>query len=451
MMYRYYFEINKRIFVGCVFIIVIVTSSLLSSNWPNWRGPFFNGSTDEINLPAEWSTTDNINWSAELPGSSAATPIIWNDKIFISGVDVSSDELIAMCFDRNHGKLLWRHRIAQGTRRDRRSTYAASSPTTDGINVVFFYSSGELVCFDVEGKIRWERNIQNEYGQFAFFWTFASSPVLFEDKLYLQVLQRDVPVQGRGKADQKNESYILALNPSTGETIWQHIRPTEAILESHEAYSTPIPVILNGIKQLVVAGGDVLTGHDLASGKELWRWGTWNPNRNTAYPLIPSPVLGENNVLVCGPKGEPVYCIQPAERPNLSQEAVLWNSADISRNMTSNVPTPAFYEGDFFILSDLKKNLIRIDSKTGKIKWQINTPGRSKYEASPLVGDGKIYIIDHGGEVAILDAMNGKVLKVIPMDDPSGGELVRASICASEGQLFIRTTRRLFCVGQRTK
>jgi outer membrane protein assembly factor BamB len=444
---------NKTILniIKLIFILSLLNPLAVShgKNWPNWRGPFFNGSTDESNLPSIWSKTENIKWIADLPRSSAATPIIWNNRIFISGLEISSDELLAMCFDRKNGKLLWKYKITEGIRRDRRSTYAAPSPTTDGKNVIFFYSSGDLVCFDFDGNQQWKRNVHNDYGQFSFFWTFASSPVLFEGKLFLQVLQRDVPVRGRGKTDRKNDSYLLAMNPASGETIWRHIRPTEAILESHEAFSTPIPGVIYGTKQLIVAGGDILTGHELSTGKELWRWGTWNPNRNTAYPLIPSPVLGKDIVLVCGPKREPVYCIQPQNIGDLDQNAVLWDSKNISNDMTSNVPTPAFYEGDFFILSDLRKTLMRVAAKTGKIKWQIDSPGRAKYEASPLVGDGKVYIINHDGEAAIINAANGDILRSMTMDDPNGGELVRASVCASDGQLFIRTTRQLFCIEEK--
>jgi outer membrane protein assembly factor BamB len=99
-------------------------------------------------------------------------------------------------------------------------------------------------------------------------------------------------------------------------------------------------------------------------------------------------------------------------------------------------------------LSDLRKSLSRVEPRTGNVKWTIQTPGRAKYEASPLAADGKIYIINHAGEAAVIDAANGNVLNSIPMDKPSGQEVVRASISAAYGHLFIRTTRRLYCVGK---
>jgi outer membrane protein assembly factor BamB len=435
--------------IDCKFLILMLVfgSVAQAGDWPHWRGPFFNGSTDEKNLPSDWSQTEGIAWSVDLPGSSAATPIIYKDRVFLSGVDSDKDMLLAMCFDRTNGNLIWRHEIAKGISHDRRSTFAASSPVTDGEVVVFFYANGDLVCFDMEGNRQWARNLHDDYGEFAFNWTFASSPTLFNDKLYIQILQRDVPVRGRGMTDRKNESYILALDPATGKDLWRQIRPSEAQAESREAYSTPIPSTLGGKEQLLVVGGDVLTGHDLETGRELWRWGTWNPDRIRHWRHVPSPIAGEDIVLVCAPKNDPIYAIRPNGTGVLDNSAIVWVSRDV-REISSDVPTPAFYDGDFFVLSDLRQSLSRVEPKTGKAKWTIPTPGNAKYEASPLAADGKIYIINHAGQAAVIDAANGDVLKVIPMDEVSGQKVVRASISAAYGQLFIRTTSRLYCVGK---
>ncbi len=437
---------TRKYHLFLLFVLAIL-SVAQANDWPQWRGPYFNGSTDEKNLPSDWSQTENIAWSVDLPGSSAATPIIQADRIFLSGVDSEEEVLLAMCFERMSGKLLWKHDIAQGTSHDKRSTFAASSPLTDGKIVVFFYANGDLVCFDSDGDRRWARNLHKDYGPFAFQWTFASSPTLFNGKLYVQILQRDVPVRGRGLSGQKNESYLLALNPNTGETLWRVIRPSQARRESREAYSTPIPFTLNGKQQLLIAGGDALTGHDLETGKELWRWGTWNPRRITHWRLVPSPVTGEDIILACAPKTDPIYAIRPNGTGILDDSAIAWTSLE-EKKVTSDVPTPAYYDGDFFVLSDLRKYLSRVEPRTGKVKWGIDTPGRAKYEASPLAADGKIYIINHDGEAAVIHAENGKILNVIPMDSTSGGEVVRASIVAAQGQLFIRTTRKLYCVGK---
>ncbi len=287
----------------CLLFVLTAVSSAQAENWPQWRGPYFNGSTSETGLPSDWSTTENIAWSASLPGAAASTPIVWETRVFLSGVDAAKDMLQAMCFDRVSGKLLWSHDVAKGVRQDERSNKASSSPVTDGKLAVFLYGSGDLVCFDMDGGRRWARNIQQDYGPLAFFWTFGGSPLLYEGKLYLQVLQRNVPVDGRGL--EGNESYLLALDPRTGKTLWRHVRPSQAVAESQESHTTPIPMLHNGRKQLLIAGGDALSGHDLATGKELWRWGDWNPSRSPNWPLIASPVAGEGSLWSASPKVNP--------------------------------------------------------------------------------------------------------------------------------------------------
>ena len=431
--------------------LVLTAASLAEAgDWPQWRGPYFNGATDEKNLPSDWSKTENVAWSVDLPGAAAATPIIWSDKVFLSSADPAKDVLQAMCYHRSDGKLLWQHDVASGIRRDYRSTFAAPSPVTDGSIVVFFYGSGDLVCFDLDGRRRWARNIQKDYGTFAFQWTFSSSPLLWEGRLYLPVLQRDVPVgSGQWRAGEGEiESFLLAMDPQTGETLWRQVRPSQALAESREAFTTPIPLEHEGTRQLLLAGGDVLTGHDPATGRELWRWGTWNPLRIPHWRLVPSPVAGDGVILACAPKRDPIYAVKAGMQGVLDDGEIAWSSRGV-REVSSDVPTPAYYDGDFFVLSDVQKCLSRVEPRSGKVKWTVPTPGRAKYEASPLAADGKIYLINFDGEVAVMCASGGEVLNVIPMDEPAGPEVVRSSISAAYGQLFIRTTRKLYCVGRK--
>jgi outer membrane protein assembly factor BamB len=432
---------------GVLMVLVLAAvSGAPAANWPQWRGPQFNGSTDERNLPAQWSRTENVAWKADLPGAAAATPIVWEDRVLVSGVDSAKNTLQAQCFERTSGKLRWSHNVAQGVRKDERSNFASGSPVTDGRLAIFFYGNGDLVAFDLDGRRRWARNIQQDYGPFAFNWTFSSSPLLWNGKLYLQVLQRDVPVEGRGWADRENESYLLALEPETGRTLWRTVRPSAAVAESREAFTTPIPCEHAGRPQLLIAGGDALSGHDPATGAELWRWGTWNKERIPHWRLVVSPVAGDGIVLACAPKRDPIYAVRLGGAGTLDDRALAWVSRD-HKEVSSDVPTPAFWDGDFFVLSDVRKCLSRVEPRTGKVKWTVPTPGRAKYEASPLAADGRLYLINFDGEVAVLSADTGAVLRVIPMDTPQGGEVVRASISAAHGHLFIRTTRQLYCVG----
>ncbi len=429
-------------------LLFLSCTSVFAENWATFRGPNHNGFTDETDLPAKFSPTENVVWSKKLPGASAAVPIVWEDKVFVSSTDPLNDGLLAMCIDRKSGDVLWRKRVADGTRRDSRSNFAAPTPATDGEVVVFFYGTGWMVAYDFDGKEVWKKSIPEEYGEFAFLWTFSTSPLIHDGKLYLQVLQRDTPVNGRGFKDKVNDSYLLALSPKTGEEIFKVVRPSNAKSESREAFTTPVPYTHEGREELLVIGGDALSGHDPDTGKELWRWGTWNPERIGHWRLVPSPVAGDGVILACAPKKEPIYAIKAGGNGDLSdkQEAVAWTSVD-PKVVSSDVPTPAFAYGDFFILNKDRKMLVRVEPKTGEIKWKVRIAGNADYEASPLVADGKIYIMNFKSQVYVYDAKNGDKLADVKMDEPQD-DAARSAIVAAQGQLFIRTPSKLFCIAK---
>ncbi|MFO0868343.1 MAG: PQQ-binding-like beta-propeller repeat protein [Pirellulales bacterium] len=419
---------------------------LPAENWPQFRGPHFNGSSGEKNLPVKFSRTENVAWVVALPGAAAATPAIWGDRVFVSSTDAESKSLVALCLDRLSGKLLWQHKVADGLSQDSRSNYASPSPATDGQRVIFFYGNGELAAFDLAGQKLWGRNLQHDYGEFAFQWTFSTSPLLYQDKLYMQVLQRNEPARGRGAKGGKSESYLLALDPASGKELWRHVRPSQAVAESLEAFSTPVPWENAGRTELLIVGGDDISGHDPATGQELWRWGTWNPSRIGHWRLVPSPVAGGGVILACAPKGDPIYAVKAGGTGRLADDQLAWVTRD-DKSLTTDVPTPAFADGDFFVLSDVRKSLCRVDPKTGRARWQFKTPGLAKYEASPLVADGKVYLINFVGDVVVVDAATGQQLALVSLDDPAD-DAVRSSIVASGGQLFIRVNRKLYCIGQ---
>lgn len=424
---------------------LLTASQLWAENWPQWRGPNFNGSSDEKNLPSQWSRTEGTAWTIDMPGTSASTAAVWDDLVFVSSADEQTKSLLAMCFDRKTGKPIWKEQASIGLSQDQKSNFASPSPTTDGKVVIFFYGNGELVAFDLKGKKLWAHNIQKEYGPFAFNWTFSTSPLLYGGKLYMQVLQRDVPVNGRGRADGPNESYLLALDPNSGKQLWRVVRPSDAVAESREAFTTPTPYEFNGRKELLVIGGDCLTGHDPATGKELWRWGTWNPTKIQHWRLVPSAVAGDGIILACAPKKDPIYAIKAGGKGTLTDAAIAWTS-DKAGPISSDVPTPAFYQGDFFVLNDGKRTLSRVEPKTGKIKWSTELPGRKKFEASPTCADGKIYAINFAGDVVVVGAEKGEVMATVAMGD-AGDDMIRSSVAISHGQLFIRTNHKLFCIG----
>ncbi|MDZ7620640.1 MAG: PQQ-binding-like beta-propeller repeat protein, partial [Patescibacteria group bacterium] len=162
-------------------LVLILASAAHAQNWPHWRGPSFDGSTEAGKLPANWSTTENVVWSVPLPGAAASTPIVWEERVFLSGVDEERGVLEVRCHDRRDGGCLWRHDVPGEPRRDYRSNYASNSPVTDGEVVVFFFGNGQLLGYDLDGKQLWSRDLQKDYGSFAFLWTFAASPTLWKD------------------------------------------------------------------------------------------------------------------------------------------------------------------------------------------------------------------------------------------------------------------------------
>ena len=416
-----------------------------AENWPHWRGPTFNGASTEQKLPDDFSKTNNVKWVAPLPGPSAATPVVWGDRVFVSSTDLRTKTLHALAFDAKSGKELWNNEVAPGFNLDDRSNLASPSPTTDGERVIFFYGTGDLVAFDFAGKKLWARDLQKDYGQFTYQWTYGASPTLYQGTLFVQVLQRDVPVHGRGRKDGPTDSYLLALDPKTGREIWKHVRPSEARQESHEAFSTPIPFEHKGRGELLVAGGDCITGHDLKTGTELWRWGTWNPTRITHWRLVPSPVAGDGVVLACAPKGSSVYAVKLGGAGALDDSGLAWVSKD--REISSDVCTPLFYQGKFYVLNGEKKTLARVDPATGQADWIGDLGTRVKIEASPTGADGKIYFQNFRGEVFIVAAAaEFKLLRTIPLGD-DGDNDNRASIAVAQGNLFIRTGGNLYCVG----
>lgn len=429
------------------FLSVLIPYAAGAADWPHWRGPEFNGTSDEAGLPTEFSPTNNVKWTAEMPGPSAATPIVSGERVFVSSTDSKARSLLALAFDRKTGKELWRQEISPGFSRDDRSNYASPSPVTDGKVVVFLYGNGALAVFDLAGKQLWTRNLEKDYGQFAYQWTYGASPTICDGKLFVQVLQRSTPVNGRGRTDGPNESYLLALDPATGKEFWRHIRPSgDAKAESMEAYSTPIPVKVDGKLQMLIAGADCITGHNASDGKELWRWGTWNPTRIGHWRLVPSPVTDGKVALVLAPKGAPGYAVKLGGEGALSDDALAWKTED--RDVSSDVSTAAFYKGKFYVINSDKRVVARVDPATGKSDWIGQLDSRAKIEGSPTVADGKIYFQSHAGEAFVVDAGDEfKVLHRVAMGD-AGDRDTRASIAVSGGNLFIRTAAKLYCVGK---
>jgi outer membrane protein assembly factor BamB len=216
-------------------------------------------------------------------------------------------------------------------------------------------------------------------------------------------------------------------------------------MESREAYSTPIPFEANGRTELLVAGGDCITGHSLKDGEEYWRWGTWNPTRITHWRLVPSPVAGGGVMLACAPKGSPIYAVKAGAKGTLDDSGLAWKSSE--REASTDVSTPVFYKGRFYVVNGERRTVARIEPATGKVEWTGDLNSRIKIESSPTAADDKIYFQNFRGEVFVVAvAEQFKLLNTVQMGD-DGDDQLRSAIPVSQGDLFIRTGHNLYCVG----
>jgi outer membrane protein assembly factor BamB len=440
----------------------LASSSADAQDWPHWRGPNFDGSSDVTGLPTDFSKEKHVAWAAELPGPGAGTPSVGGERGVLTASVPEVEGLVALAIDRDSGETLWEHAVdtsyrpagtGEAIRIDDRSDYATPSPVSDGERVVFFFGNGELCALDLEGELLWSRNLQKDYGDFAFQWTFSSSPTIWNGLVHLPVLQRDSPVGGRGK--EKPESFLLALHADSGTEAWLHPRPCDAQMESRESYATLIPYVgpsLGGGAEtserqaLLMVGGDVITGHDPSSGKELWRWGTWNPgHREQWWRVVPSAVTGAGVALACGPKGAPVCAVRLDGEGELGEEGLVWQSSGRRNPITTDVPTPLFYQGRFYVLSDLRETLSAVNAGTGEVLWTLEMPGRERWRGSPTGADGMIWCVNHAGLVVVVDAESGKIVSEVAMGEEDE-EQVRASLVAAHGSLFLRTGKRLYCI-----
>lgn len=420
-------------------VMLAMPAAIQAENWPNWRGPHYTGYAEAENLPTTWSDTENIHWKTPLPGRGAGTPIIWEDRIFLSAVDEESFELKGMCLDRVSGEVLWQKPLGLTIRVSDRNSPASPSPVTNGEIVVFLFGTGDLAALDFDGNILWKRNLQQEMGEFQIQFGYGSSPLLHDGQLYVQVLQRNEASYG-SNAEGPFDSYLLALDPQTGETHWKHIRPSDAVAESLEAYTTPIPFEHEGEEYIIVFGADYVTAHNPSDGEEVWRWGNYNPRKIGHWRIVPSPVAGPGTVFVAAPKREPLFAIQPNGEGKLDDSAVAWQF----ESFPPDVCTPIYHDGRLYVLDGDRHVMTAIDVASGEVLWQGELESRVVMRASPTLADGKLYCLNEDGRVYVMEAGDEfNLLAEIEMPEEAP---VRSTISVSDNQLFMRTAKHLYCI-----
>ncbi len=418
----------RKNILGFVTMALLLTVDSRAVNWPQWRGPNLNGISDEKNLPTRWSATENIVWKLAMPTMSGSTPIIWGDHIFLNVAD--GNDLYLWCVNRK-GVPIWKKRLGGGNVKVQKQNMSSPSPVTDGKSVYVMTGTGILRGFNFTGNELWVRDIQKDYGRFGLNHGYASSPLLYEDSLYVQVLHGM-------KTD--DPSYVLRIDKKTGKTTWKVERPTQATQESPDSYTTPALLRHGKNVEIIITGGDCVTGHDPASGKELWRGNGLNPTGDPWYRVVASAVVADG-IIYAPTRVRPLLAFRVGGRGDITDSHRLWSFQN-----GPDVPSPIADGKHFYTVND-KGIMWCLDAKTGKEIWGSQRLKPGTYSSSPVLADGKIYVTNEDGLTSVVRA--GPKFAILAENALNDYCLSSPSI--SDGQVFIRTTQYLYCIGNRAE
>jgi outer membrane protein assembly factor BamB len=417
----------RRYSLGIMALVLLSFVIVHAENWPQWRGPGLNGVSTEKNLPVKWTTEENVVWKVAMPGFSGSTPIIWRDRIFLNVAN--GDVLEFWCLDKSKGEVLWKKQLGAGNVKMRKQNMSSPSPVTDGRSVYVMTGTGILKGFDFSGKELWTREIQKDYGNFGLNWGYASSPLLFEDSLYVQVLHGM-------KTD--DPSYVMRIDKKTGKTLWKVDRPTSAIRESPDSYTTPALLRYGKSTEIVITGGDCVTGHDPETGQELWRANGLNPDKNEFYRIIASPIIF-NEIIYAPTRVKPLLALKAGGRGDVTSSHLLWSTVN-----GPDVPTPVT-DGKYFYIVNDRGIMWCLDAKTGAEVYGQQRIKTGAYSASPVLADGKVYVTNEDGLTTVVAAgPKFEVLAENPLND-----YVLSSPAISDGRIYIRTTGHLYAIGKK--
>ncbi len=393
---------------------------LHAQDWPQWRGPNGDGASSEKGFPVKWSPTENIAWKVRLPGHGNATPIVWKEHIFVTGH--GNGKNLLLCFDRK-GKLRWQTPLGDANKqRSQKGSPTNSSPVTDGKLVFAYFTSGDLACVDFAGRVVWSKNLQETYERDLLLWDVATSPVLTKKFVVVACMQN-------------GPSYVVALEKETGKQVWKKNRSMGASGESNDTYTTPV-VLCSGDQEIIILlGADYVTSHNAKTGDEIWRSGGLNLERVGDYRLVASPVIAEDILLLPFARGQAIRAIKLGGEGDVTESHKLWQE-----RRAGDIPSLAVADGKVFYCRDTGFAGCR-DVKSGKEIWYGRIGG--KISASPVVADGRLYVLREDGVMVVLDA--GAKPKILSINQL--GEFTLASPALSRGQIFIRGSKHLFCIG----
>lgn len=424
-------------------------------SWPSFRGPQASGVADGQNLPDHWDpkTGENILWRTPLPGLAHSSPVVWGNRIFVTSAvstdpnasfrpglygdgDASKDRSrhrwMIYAIDKQTGKIVWDRLAHEGEPLEKRhikSTYANSTPATDGRIVVAWFGSQGVHAYDINGHFLWKVNLGRiDLGAYdipTYEWGPASSPIIWNNLVILQ-------------CDTQTDSFLLALDANTGKTVWKTAR------EEIPSWGTPTIATTSSGTQLITNASNYIRGYDPKTGKELWRLG--GSSRITA----PTPVFAEDLIVVVSGRGpeRPIFVVRPNARGDLtlsdgkkSSDAIVWSLT----GRGSYMPTPLVYNGTLYVLGN-NGLFDAYNLKTGAEVYRQRLPlVGSGFSASPVAADGKIYLSNEDGEILVVGASE----KFNHIATNSMGELLMATPALSDGVMYVRSSQSLFAIGRK--
>jgi outer membrane protein assembly factor BamB len=398
---------------GAVLILLTFPLVAQADNWPGWRGPGNQGISQEKFLPLHWDKSTKVRWKVPVPGNGVSQPVVWEDHIFLTGSDGRlNDQLHVYCYHRNDGKLLWHTRLFGSAPTDLYPPggMAVPTPVTDGQHLFVLFGTGDLVCLDFAGKPVWMRSLAEEYGPFRNRWGMGTSPILLGDLLLVQV-------------DHWSQSYLLGVDKKTGFNRWKTDRPTSV------NWTSPLAVKVKKHLEIVTFGTNFVRSYDPGNGAELWQV------EGMHFQCIPSPVVMDNLLFACS--GENTMAIRlDGGTGELTKSHVVWKN----KKASAFVPSPLAYEGHLYIPGD-KSFVSCFEGKTGTLLWKERLG--DQFHASPVAGAGRIYFTSKEGVVRVV--RSGPTFELLAENDM--GESIVASPALSNGQIFLRGAKHLFCIG----
>lgn len=426
-----------------------------TGSWPSFRGPRASGVADGQRLPDTWNpkTGEHVLWRTPIPGLAHSSPIVWGDQVFVTSAvsndpkatfkpglygdgdasaDRSTHRWMLFALDRRTGKVLWERVAFHGEPREKRhikSTYASATPATDGRIVVAWFGSQGVHAFDLRGKSLWKVDLgrvdMGAYDIPTFEWGPASSPIVWKDLVILQ-------------CDTQSDSFLLALDASTGKTVWKTTR------DEIPSWGTPTIATTAKGDELVTNASNAIRGYDPQTGQELWTLG------GSSKITAPTPISdGDVLVVASGRAPErPIFVVKAGARGDLTLPAGKTSSDAIAWSKTgrgSYMPTPLIYQGILYVLAN-NGVLDAYDLKTGEEIYRQRLPVvGSGFSASPVAADGKIYLSNEDGEILVVEA--GRTFKHVATN--SMGELLMATPALSNGVMFVRSSQSVTAVGNK--